>query len=522
MSKKTDSLLFRFSMIFGIFTVIVMILSGVYTYVSQMQFYRLQCEENIRNIGNYLERMILAESDDFVNYQNYYMEHFAEVDIPYDFSEFQTAKQNFDELFASLYPETRFSDIPFEALDDDVKKAWFIWKHEYWLLTFEEARESFSLPYTYYLVPKEEIFYMVYMIDGERTHRALDGTKADSGEFLYLGDEYYDDPELYKVQWDAWFLPEKPEGYQVWDNTWGHTYAYYTPLVIEDKKLGLIGTEVEVVDVNKAILTNSIFQSIGIMIVLALSNIIMVIILNRRYISKLVFLEDTLQEYVQSKNPAIASKINKFSVGKDEISSLGRRFAAMIQELEEYIKNLLSTSQELKTTKKEAEMMNELANKDALTGIRNKTAYDAQVRQIEWQITDGFTDFGIAMIDLNFLKRINDTFGHEQGNIAIKKLCDIVCNIFEHSPVFRIGGDEFVVVLEGEDFKNYKELEEQFNAKIDSMVGNTELEQWERVSAAIGIALYNPESDENVSNVFKRADKAMYMRKKEMKAIREL
>ena len=99
------------------------------------------------------------------------------------------------------------------------------------------------------------------------------------------------------------------------------------------------------------------------------------------------------------------------------------------------------------------------------------------------------------MVDLNFLKRINDTYGHEQGNIAIKKLCYIVCHVFEHSPVFRIGGDEFVIILENDDYKNIESLIKEFND--------------------------NASIDSSAANVFKRADKAMYNRKREMKAIRE-
>ena len=60
---------------------------------------------------------------------------------------------------------------------------------------------------------------------------------------------------------------------------------------------------------------------------------------------------------------------------------------------------------------------------------------------MEERIQKGEKKLGIAIVDLNFLKKINDTYGHEKGNLAIKKLCFIICHIFQHSPVFRIGGD---------------------------------------------------------------------------------
>ena len=78
---------------------------------------------------------------------------------------------------------------------------------------------------------------------------------------------------------------------------------------------------------------------------------------------------------------------------------------------------------------------------DALTGIRNKMAYDYEVEKLEKDLADGFNEFGLAMVDLNFLKKSNDTYGHEKGNISIRRLCMLVCEVFEHSPVFRIGGN---------------------------------------------------------------------------------
>ena len=193
----------------------------------------------------------------------------------------------------------------------------------------------------------------------------------------------------------------------------------------------------------------------------------------------------------------------------------------MILEMENYMKNLVETMKKLGEAREHADAMNELAHKDALTGVRNKTAYDSEVHRIEWELVqDKNKRFAFAMIDLNYLKRINDTYGHEQGNIAIQKLCRIVCTIFEHSPVFRIGGDEFAVVLENEDYVHVDELVAEFNAKLDEMAQDASLEPWERISAAVGVAFYDPVTDSSVANVFKRADKAMYLRKKKMKATR--
>ncbi len=121
---------------------------------------------------------------------------------------------------------------------------------------------------------------------------------------------------------------------------------------------------------------------------------------------------------------------------------------------------------------------------------------------------------------LNFLKRVNDTYGHDKGNVMIRKCSRMVCDIFKHSPVFRIGGDEFVVILQGHDYEHIDDLRREMEQQMNEWAKDDSLKNWEKVSAAFGYASYDPEQDNNADSVFKRADKAMYHNKKEMKAVR--
>ena len=101
-----------------------------------------------------------------------------------------------------------------------------------------------------------------------------------------------------------------------------------------------------------------------------------------------------------------------------------------------------------------------LARLDELTGIKNKNAFSEHVREIDEAINIGDIDpvFGVVMCDINDLKQINDTRGHSFGDEAIQKACRMICDIFEESSVYRIGGDEFVVILTGNDFTNRESL----------------------------------------------------------------
>ena len=148
----------------------------------------------------------------------------------------------------------------------------------------------------------------------------------------------------------------------------------------------------------------------------------------------------------------------------------------------------------------------------------DKNAYDNKAERMENALrTDPDTKFGIAMVDLNNLKEINDDYGHESGDAAIIKLCDIVCAVFAHSQVFRVGGDEFVVILQKSDYEDAQYLIDEFNRKMDDLAADDDLLPQEKASAALGYAAYDPAVDSSVADVLKRADRAMYERKREMK-----
>ena len=190
--------------------------------------------------------------------------------------------------------------------------------------------------------------------------------------------------------------------------------------------------------------------------------------------------------------------------------------------MKEYVMQILSAEKKANAMQKQAKEMKELATRDALTGVGNKTAYDKELIKLNWGLGNGMQgSFGIAMIDLNYLKKLNDTYGHEQGNLAIQKLSALICEIFDHSPVFRIGGDEFVVVLKGNDYKHCEDLVAKFKKQLAEYAADDSLKPWEKVSAAIGTAFYDKALDSDADSVFKRADEEMYLCKKQMKAMQE-
>ena len=167
--------------------------------------------------------------------------------------------------------------------------------------------------------------------------------------------------------------------------------------------------------------------------------------------------------------------------------------------------------EQVKREKEFAEAREE-ALRDALTGVKNKRAYSQEEERIDEAISrDEAGEFAIVLCDVNELKVINDTMGHKVGDSYIRAACIEICHTFQHSPVFRIGGDEFAAVLRGADYENRHEL---LSSIMDQ---NRDNRQTGGVTIACGLADYIPGKDMSVSTVFERADSLMYENKKLLK-----
>lgn len=184
--------------------------------------------------------------------------------------------------------------------------------------------------------------------------------------------------------------------------------------------------------------------------------------------------------------------------GHDEIGSLASHMNDTMERMSQYVGS-----------------MKKQAYQDELTVVKNVTAYDMKVRGLNRRIVQGKAAFAVVMVDLNQLKEVNDRFGHEKGNIALKNLCHAICHLYKHSPVYRIGGDEFVVILEGEDYDNRDALFEKVQAfeHIRDIYGD---QPWTQIAASAGMAVYDKTCDATYQAVFNRADARMYEKKQHL------
>ena len=161
---------------------------------------------------------------------------------------------------------------------------------------------------------------------------------------------------------------------------------------------------------------------------------------------------------------------------------------------------------------KELHLAKQLAYTDPLTGVKNKHAYVELEENVDILIRNKeIKEFALFLFDLNDLKLINDTYGHEMGDKYIIKSCNIIQSIFQDVDLYRFGGDEFIAFLKDGVYKNRYKMLEQFNQAVEKNIGKNE------PIIAVGFSDFVPNKDNTLRSVFARADERMYSRKKRLK-----
>ena len=174
-----------------------------------------------------------------------------------------------------------------------------------------------------------------------------------------------------------------------------------------------------------------------------------------------------------------------------------------VENIDAYIKREQSRADELFLAK-------EIARKDSLTGVSNKYAFTKAKEQLAEQIEkQEDVKFAVVIFDINSLKFVNDTKGHQAGDELIQSAGNRICDVFRHSPVYRIGGDEFAVICTGKDYKNIDMLLSRMDA-LNRSAGDVQI--------AFAVARYR--KGQSVDSVVESADRRMYRYKAALKTRR--
>ena len=475
-----------------------------------LDYYFESVEQSVETVSTYIKSDLLTISDGELdqhmaraknvfntsaNQTNGVMTYYYRVDPNYSETEkgFWYVKNKTNE-----FEEHEVTDITKYDTQDTSKLVWFtvpkftgkaIWLKPYITDTIEERVISYNVPIykgnNFVGVVGIEISYLTMK-------KQVDAIKLHETGYAFIDDEegnivYH--PYIDVLDMDEKDIPSVPKGLLNENGVSNYTYD-------GSEKIGVWkslsnGTRLNVVislDEVNGPWQRLIVQLIIVAVAIGLVFGTLTIIFSRRITRPLRELTNAAEE-INEGNYDVKLDYK----GNDEIGTLTTTMNRLIEHLGGYITDL-----------------NSLAYADALTSVRNKGAYDIFMEQMQKRIDDGEDPkFAIAIFDCDSLKVINDTYGHDKGDVYIKNSCHLICRVFAKSPVFRLGGDEFAVILQSEDYLNREKLKNVFIEKSAEICAFAK-EPWEKISVAIGLADYNYAEDKDVHNVARRADHLMY------------
>lgn len=165
--------------------------------------------------------------------------------------------------------------------------------------------------------------------------------------------------------------------------------------------------------------------------------------------------------------------------------------------------------------------LEKLYAKDTFSGIYNRNGFIKATSGIYRQCVEQQRKIMLMFIDLDGLKKINDTYGHDMGDNAISGIADVLRKVCTKREVFcRFGGDEFIIFAADADEEYASELTGRINGRIAEINAN-EANPFE-LSASIGYVIARPDKEEDIFKFVTQADKKMYIEKRRKKRERDI
>ncbi|WP_455757182.1 diguanylate cyclase domain-containing protein [Sulfurimonas sp.] len=177
-------------------------------------------------------------------------------------------------------------------------------------------------------------------------------------------------------------------------------------------------------------------------------------------------------------------------------------FNISISDYDKY--NYIVLFADISDTIKEKVNLSNKVIKDTLTGALNREFFETSISVI---IEDLNTDkyLGVAMLDIDFFKSVNDVYGHDAGDVVLIELTTLIkSTIRDNDYLIRWGGEEFIILLETSSKEVLHKTLENVRTKID----NTHFSTVENITCSFGATLYD--EDEDIKETILRADKALY------------
>ena len=391
-----------------------------------------------------------------------------------------------------------------ESLIEDYLREKGLWKK------YSQTRDMI----TSYLENMKGIKYLYIIAHGDK-NADHDMYLVDDKENPIYETGYYEEREAELLGKDIARLPEPTISH----GDWGWLCSDFKPVYSSDGEcVCIVGCDIGMDDVMAERKRLLLLLVIGALALTAVVLTAAVLFISRTVVNPLNRMTGEMKKFTPSEKLSYeeAGVMDIDIRTNDEIGEIYRGIRSMQINIIDYLKDLFALQKDkqkaesdLRDKEEKIDRLSIESTTDSLTGVGNKTAYVRKMTELNEQMKESGLNFALTMVDLNNLKHINDEYGHRAGDQYIKGSCHMVCEAFKHSPVFRIGGDEFVAVLMGQDYENRKEIVEQLKADFERSFEQADASPWLRYSAAVGMA-ENASDDNSAELVFKRADEMMY------------
>lgn len=338
------------------------------------------------------------------------------------------------------------------------------------------------------------IYHIRDMGDGTFTF-GLDPTVDDPGEF---GSPIVYTDALYKASKGTAAADEVP-----YHDAWGSFYSAYSPVLDSQGKVaGIIAVDFSAEWYNQQLATLTRTTIIVALLSLLVGGGIAFTIITRSE-KKIGSIQGQLNEMAATLmheigNDSAAAEVNQNRhENNHSIDTLEKQIHSMQSELRTQLAHVHGQ-----------------AHTDEMTGVKSKQAYLKMESKLDEELKKGeLSDFAVVVCDVNGLKKINDTQGHKAGDEYIRRACTMICDVFCHSPVYRVGGDEFVAILKDRDYDNRNILILELHQLSAAHIASND------AIVSGGLAEYDPRRDHSVRDVFERADAKMYKEKTLLKSL---
>ncbi|MCR5468391.1 MAG: diguanylate cyclase [Lachnospiraceae bacterium] len=347
-----------------------------------------------------------------------------------------------------------------------------------------------------------DYIYCIMQVDEREFVFGVDPTVEDPGEF---GSPIVYTEALYNASKGKADVDDEP-----YEDAWGSFYSAYSPVFDSNGNVaGIVAVDFDSEWYHGEV--QNLYVIVGSFILFALiSSIILAITIASQYKRFFIRLMDKMNNLSGNIDTLIREVDNGFE-NEDYYSQVQIDRSAISDGMDLLEAKIRVMQLRLK---EQIEVIRSHAYVDALTGVNNRNAYTEYLQVLEKKIINNpQLVFSVAVFDINQLKAVNDDLGHDIGDRIIIGIAHDICEVFGEKYVYRVGGDEFVVVLEETQLEDkIKVLKDIINRKSAEVTAKHNAKA--DVGLSAGYAVYDPDKDRTYSEVFHKADNAMYADKK--------